>query len=441
LSQWQALVTAGLIGSERAVVPPVESCGASSAQAVTPEDPAAVLLARAALLTAARRAGRRPGRAEPPPEAEPDDRPLMSRDAGRRLARLLNGDHQELLGEWLAAAATRDLRPPAQLLPALLDRARHSPGPGASAYPLRRLVAEVGGRRARWLARLNPDWQYLLAGTAGHDAWRTGTTGERREYLAALRARDPAAARELIAGGWDRAGAADRAMFLSVLDGRSVRPEPGDEPLLEAALDDRADEVRRQAADLLARMPGSALGRRMAERAAGIVRLEHGGGRPRLAVLPPAEADAAMLRDGIGAGHAPARSRLAWTRAGEIIARTPLVTWTEAFGLPVARIVLLPAGDWTPVLFASWSRAAVAQQDQEWMAVLLAAALAGQRPGAGAEAAALRQLARHADPRLGRPAMMTALGPQVPAALRDAVGVLRFRYEMLKELGYDHGDG
>ena len=53
-------------------------------------------------------------------------------------------------------------------------------------------------------------------------AWRLGDGGQRRGYLAVLRARDPDAARELIAANWDAAGP-ERVMFLSVLaDGLSL---------------------------------------------------------------------------------------------------------------------------------------------------------------------------------------------------------------------------
>ena len=48
----------------------------------------------------------------------------MSPAAGRRLARILSGEHPDLLTEWLSAAVTSGLRAPAHLLPALLDRAR-----------------------------------------------------------------------------------------------------------------------------------------------------------------------------------------------------------------------------------------------------------------------------------------------------------------------------
>jgi hypothetical protein len=155
VSTWHDLVTASLIGTERAVVPAVGIPGPLPAED-DDGDPAAVLLDRAALLTAARRAGRRPDRAEPLPICEPDPRPVVSPAASRRLARMLGGEYPELLAEWLTAVTTRGLRPPPQSLPALLDRARRvrSADPG-----LADLVAEAGGPRARWLAGLNPDWE------------------------------------------------------------------------------------------------------------------------------------------------------------------------------------------------------------------------------------------------------------------------------------------
>ena len=165
VSTWQDLVTASLIGTERtgvpdAAVPGLPGPGGARPDTPAPDDPAALLLDRAALLTVARRGGRPAGQAEPPPAAEPDPAPAVSPAAGRRLARMLGGEHPDLLAEWLAAAVARDRRAPAHLLPALLDRARRvSP----SDPELRRLAAEAGGSRARWLAGLNPDWTFVTA--------------------------------------------------------------------------------------------------------------------------------------------------------------------------------------------------------------------------------------------------------------------------------------
>jgi hypothetical protein len=58
MSTWQDLVTASLIGTERAAVPLVAIPGVPT-QADAPADPAAILLDRAALLTVARRGGPR----------------------------------------------------------------------------------------------------------------------------------------------------------------------------------------------------------------------------------------------------------------------------------------------------------------------------------------------------------------------------------------------
>jgi hypothetical protein len=439
VSTWQDLVTASLIGTERAQVPPIAVPGVPIL-ADAPADPAAILLDRAALLTVARRGGRLPEQAEPLPAAEPDAEPAVSPAAGHRLARLLSGEHPDLLTEWLTAAVTRSRRVPAYLLPTLLDRARRVTPTDPE---LRRLAAEAGGSRARWLAGLNPDWKFVTAHTsAGDDAWRLGDAGQRRGYLTALRARDPGAARELITSNWDAATPDERVMFVNVTAGGS---SPADEPLLEAALDDRSAWVRKMAADVLAALPGSALGQRMAERALSGLRLDQGIsiGDVCLVVSPPTECDAAMRRDGITPGPGAGGSQLAGQARLllEVIARTPLGTWTGAFGRSAEQILTVPAGGWAPVLFTGWSRAAMAQRDQEWMAALINRAIAGGLPGHPSGAETLRQLVRRVDPALAAPEITASyLAVQLPA-VRDAITVLRFRYDMLKEFDDDHSAG
>jgi len=416
MSTWHDLVTASLIGTERAVVPAAAIPGLPHTEDDA-GDPAAVLLDRAALLTAARRAGRRPDRAEPLPVCESDPRPAVSPVAGRRLARMLSGEYPDMLTEWLTAVSARGLRPPPQSLPALLDRARRA---GSADSGLARLVAEAGGPRAEWLAKLNPDWEFVAAPVlAGEDAWRLGDTAQRRRYLTSLLARDPAAARDLIRGGWAAAGPEERVMFLSVLVSRL---SPADEPLLEAALHDRAGNVRSRASNLLASLPGSALGQRMAERALRCVRIECSARGQRLLVTPPT-----------AGGSQPERARLML----EVLARTPLRTWTDGFGLTAEQVVAAPSGDWSSVLFTGWARAAIAQRDQAWMAALIAQALIGRPPRTASETEALLQLARRADPGLGAPDALPEPGPDTPPAVGAALSVLRFRYEMLEELGHD----
>ena len=118
----------------------------------------------------------------------------------------------------------------------------------------------------------------------------------------------------------------------------------------------------------------------------------------------------------------------------EVLARTPLRTWTDQFGRTAEQILAVSSGAWAPVLFTGWSRAAMAQRDQEWMTALVDWALAGGPTGTRFGAETLRQLARRADPaRCARET--TAIRPaEIPPPVRDAISVLRFRYDMLKEL-------
>jgi Family of unknown function (DUF5691) len=391
LSGWEELVSAALMGTERKAVPTIPGITLSQADSGPaqgdPAHSAAALLDQAAVLVVARRAGQLPGRGDPVAPAAPDSSPEVSMAAGERLARILAGEHTEVLPEWLEAAAVRGKHAPGHLLPGLLDRARGDRG-------LRGPVAAAGGARASWLAGLNPAWSFLATEPAGaaktepapsqaHPVWQYGSPGERRGYLTALRASDPAAATGLVSSAWDAASTDEKAVYLVVL---ADRPTGADEPLLERALDDRRLEVRQQAADLLSRVPGSALGERMASRAAACLRVERGVRGARLAADPPSECDAAMRRDGITPRPPSGRDRTgerAWWLA-ELLAHTPLRTWAERFGLRPAELVALRMDEWGPQVIAGWARAAVTQQDREWARALLERGLAGKLPGAGA---------------------------------------------------------
>jgi Family of unknown function (DUF5691) len=329
-------------------------------------DDAADLLDAVALTVAARRAGARPvtGVACPAPAA-PDAAPELPARAADLLERAEGGD-PALLASLLAATASHGYRAPAPLLPALLDAAVRD-------ATLRPAVAAVLGARGRWLATRRGDWQRVAddaaADAAGPDdpvVWDTGRPGERRSYLAALRARDPAAARDLLAAGWSRETGDDRADLLGVLvQGLSA----ADEEFLETVLDDRKAAVRAAARLLLVRLPGSAFIRRAAERAAPLLRLE---GRRLVATLP-AGADAAAVRDGID-------PRPPWSGIGagawlliQMIGAAPLAVWVTRFGLEAARIVSLPvAGDLAVDVHAGWRLAASSQASSEWTEALLA---------------------------------------------------------------------
>ncbi|MFI5936522.1 DUF5691 domain-containing protein [Actinoplanes sp. NPDC051494] len=349
--------------------PPSAAAPAGAAPAgaapVSPGGGAALLEAAATALVYAR-AGVTLGSGHAPVVAAPPEtgRPLPV-DAGERLRRLLadggTQQAQELLGQWLAAAAGHGGHVPPDTLPALLDLGRRN---GA----IRPDLARVAGERGHWLAGLRTDWQWLLgeatAAPGDPAVWGTGTPGERLGLLASLRATNPAAGLALLRSTWATEAPEDRARFAGAL---STGLSPADDTFLDEALDDRRKEVREAALDLLRRLPGSALGQRMTARAHAAVTLDGA----RLVVVPPAELTPELHRDGISAQPSRGTGVQAWLLE-EVIAGTPLTTWTEAFGRDPAGVVALARGhDWATPLLHGWAKAAIAQRAPAWAAGLV----------------------------------------------------------------------
>ncbi|MBF8194411.1 hypothetical protein ITP53_53900 [Nonomuraea sp. K274] len=305
------------------------------------------LLETAAVEVVRRRAGQRPHDEGAPAEVAPEEgRDAVSRRAAERLTRIMGGEHERLLPEWLAAAAGTGRRVPPYVLPELLEKGRRD-------RSIRVHLGVLAGQRGRWLAGLNPAWDYLLEEPTG-ETWELGGAADRRAHLRALRAADPAAGRRLLESTWESETPDDRAEFAEVLaEGLSM----DDEPFLEAALDDRRREVRQAAANLLTRLPGSRLSLRMAERARACVAVTGNV----IAVEAPKECDKAMERDGVRPKPPRGIGERAWWLQ-QVIARAPLTIW----GHPPDRLLALRIPDWDAEVKAAWVRAAVLQRDPEW---------------------------------------------------------------------------
>ena len=185
----------------------------------------------------------------------------------------------------------------------------------------------------------------------------------------ALRERDPARARELLAASWKEEEPKDRADFLAVF---SRGLSAADEPFLEAALDDRRKEVRRAAAELLARLPQSQLRRRMTERLRLLLALKRGLlGAARIEVVLPEACDAAMARDGVEAKPSlPSLGQKAWWLA-EMLSILPPGHWCEIWSKTPGEIIQAAGkNEWKEALLLGWTNAANRHADPDWAEAL-----------------------------------------------------------------------
>jgi hypothetical protein len=367
------LVAAAVVGTERKPVPATvvaEVAGLVGAEIAGGADEL-TLLATAGALAAYRRTGltvEHGDPAAPPTPADPDPRPLASPAATQLLELLLEGHVRvaggpvDLVREWLERCAASRHRPPAPVLPALLQL-------GERHRDLRPAIVAAGGPRLTWLATHNPTWSWAatpaptFAGDGG-EVWRTGEAGVRMRWLREVRAVDPGWASGLVEETWGGETAKDRAEIVAVM---RIGLGMADEAFLEAALDDRAAGVRTAAAALLAGLPDSALAERMTERLRPLVSLA-GQRRKEIEIALPDDPDPAARRDGIVDHGAPAATgRRAWWLV-QIVGATPLRFWAE-LGLTPGDTVRLAADQ--PELVLGLVRAAVQQGNAEWAGALL----------------------------------------------------------------------
>ncbi|GAA1481604.1 hypothetical protein GCM10009624_20440 [Gordonia sinesedis] len=363
-SGWPTLTSTALIGTARRAVPDI-ALGIELRADARPEDR---MLDLAALMDAARRAGRVADPCGDLPPAAPPDRYREPSGAQRELLAVtilqspagLRG-RSALLAHWCGEAAAAGVHATGNLLPHLLELA-------TADHALRAPLRKVLDARGYWLAALNPDWQWAKETTPAPAAgiadteWVHLPTPARVVRVQELRRSDPAAGRELMESTWSSETAKDRGALLGAL---STTVDSSDEELLERALDDRAAGVRDTAIRLLDRLPDSARAARMEQRLGALVRVS-GRLRRTITVELPDDPDEAARRDGVDKVPAGRSKRGWWLQ--RIVASAPLDFWTRLTGDAPARAL---ARIDEPDVLAGLTLAAVSQRDADWAEALL----------------------------------------------------------------------
>jgi hypothetical protein len=180
------------------------------------------------------------------PKAGEEERPYCSPEAMLALKDVLSEKNSTLLHYWLqfCKKTQRLVRP--DLLPALLQN-------GVAERSLRPDIILCGGKRAEWLCRLNPEWDFP-SGASESTLWQTGTPEQRKELLRQVRLSEPAKGLEWLQQTWPQEDANTRLDLLRQL---TTQLADNDIPFLESLSTDKSKKIKEEAVQLLKKIPGS----------------------------------------------------------------------------------------------------------------------------------------------------------------------------------------
>ncbi|MBA3531887.1 MAG: hypothetical protein H0T73_08210 [Ardenticatenales bacterium] len=365
---WQELVTTSLIGTGRKV-PVLPSSGTpleTQLAALRGVEPERALLGAAALLYLYQQSGQLPRTqgGDLPEPCGTETLPRCRPGATHYLSMMVEGQHQDLLPEWLTTTALLEQRVPEELLPGLLEM-------GRKRSELREAIVPVIGQRGRWLAAQNQCWEYAAEFAEEASLWQTSKRGTRLLMIQQIRSHTPEHARQLLQSTWNEDSPEDRASFMETF---TVGLSMEDEPFLENALTDTRKEVRQAAATLLAQLPASRLVQRMMERAKQFIRFD----QDHIEVALPEERDAAMIQDGIeelnaSYGSSNLGEKSWWLR--QILQVIPPAYWVERWKMAptvlVGQLEMEETREWKELFLEAWSAATLIHEDAEWAEAIL----------------------------------------------------------------------
>ena len=352
------------------------------------------LLLRAGSRAIYERAGQIPPRIEAVAPAPDESVPQASRRLVTLIRNAFASDSTELFPEFVRLLQAGGLSLPHELLPLALD---------LTDPKLRECAIPVLGPRGLWLSQFRDQWSWARTGVgdlgtedleALREQWDEGRVGQRSDALRRVRKADPARAREWLSDGFKKEKADHRRRFVEQFEvGLSV----DDESFLESTLSDRSEGVRFAASLLLAKIPDSALSKRMCERAEEMIQAsEQGVLRKRLILRcePPETFDSAWGQDGISKKVPRGRGKRAFW-AESLVAAVPLRFWTETFQAePEVLIRAIQEDHFASDVLVGWTQAAIAFQKTDptsanWLSPLWdhwAGFVAGKTPEAAADA-------------------------------------------------------
>ena len=369
MNNWENLVKTALLGTHREAYTQdlEESALERLLEPLKESGPAHRLLCTAGTMDLYEQVGRSPEkmvREVAMPSLPVDNRSPCCARASYYLSRMLGGPYRNLLPEFLLALQRSGQRLPDTLVPNILAH-------GAKTSANRPYIIPLLSLRDRQLAAQNPAWTYaspdLDSWSGLRRIWTDLPPVKRQALIKQLRSSHADQARELMASSWKIDHDNQRIRLLKALqEGLNMK----DEPFLETALDDRNQQIRQHAAELLAFLPHSRLSQRMTGRVSKFLNWTPDQ-EQRIAVRFPVISPT-MVRDGVVGSKSKQLARIRAQHLIQVVGAVPLSYWTTYWHQsPQAILEAVTSTNWTRTLFAGLSWAAYRQGDAPWAKAIL----------------------------------------------------------------------
>jgi Family of unknown function (DUF5691) len=303
------------------------------------------------------------------PPAEPDTLVCCSESTKKYLNLVLTENkYAAVLTELLQLLGKAQQTVPADFLPLLLNKCKRDDG-------LYSLIIPILGSRGQWLLRQNPAWEYAtglmdnnLDTTQLQEIWETGVQDLRAEALRQWRQLDPKQARQALMNSWKREKAADRAIWLEILEtGLSL----DDEEFLEQALVNKRDDIRSVAIDLLSQLP-SQYCQRLTKLAQECLVIKELNGQHEITVQLPLEDSKEWQAAGISNSLNDSNSINGLSVAEYYVIQAVSTASLDVWPGDIQQLVLaMVKSKRSVVIITAWARAACRQQRNDWIETLL----------------------------------------------------------------------
>ncbi len=362
---WKSLVNIALLGTDRGKLSEsvVEELRGNGIE--TESSPTATLLQAAAFYAPFQKIAlpqtERTGGL--PPSAPNVERKICSPNSCQHWGLILNGTYEMAMQEFLVEMANQELYLPDETIPDVLEKCK-------TKKELVHIVEPVLGAKGLWLASLNSRWKMLFR-KPNQSEWAVAGKKKRLKILELVRQSNPTEAITLLQSTWDTESITDKATFLKKLN---INLSKSDEPFLENLLNSSRKEIRKPAAQLLAKIEGSGLITRMCERVEKYITVKtRSFKKEKLELNPPDELDSSMIRDDIDPRSQWFRGGLKVGRIGQMIAMIPPKWWEAYFGKSAREVlqIFVRTDDYAELLIQAVMEATALHQDENWMDVLL----------------------------------------------------------------------